>query len=216
MRRIRTAWAVLAHTVAAILALGVAGCGHADSGKAPVSAAPTYTALDDSGGSLRRDFNQARGTVRLLFVVDPVCPTCLRGLADLDDALLDGTQDPRLQIFVVHEPVIGGTADKIRGAATLLHNPHVRHYWNADGGFGRLLGDAVALKRDNQPVYAWDVWMIYGPDAEWNDAGPPRPLQLMYQLPPVQNPAFTFLDSKAFAQQVRTLLAALPATASTH
>jgi hypothetical protein len=172
--------------------------------------------LDDAGSQLRQDFNQAKGTVRLLFVVDPVCPTCLRGLADLDDALLAGAQDPRLQIFVVHVPVIGGTADKIRGAATLLHNPHVHHYWNAGGGFGRLLGDAVGLKRGNQAVYAWDVWMIYGPDAEWGNTSPPQPLRLMYQLPPVQNPAFTFLDSTAFAQQVRALLAALPAPAGSH
>lgn len=210
MKRITVSRGILIRVVAMILTVGAAGCGHADSGKAAASTTPTYTLIDDAGSSLRRDFNQAKGTVRLLFVVDPVCPTCLRGLADLDDALLAGTQDPRLQIFVVHEPVIGGTADKIRGAASLLHNPHVHHYWNAGGGFGRLLGEEVGLKRDNQPVYAWDVWMIFGPDAEWGDAGPSQPLRLMYQLPPVQNPAFSFLDSKAFAQEVRTLLAGLP------
>jgi hypothetical protein len=195
---------------APILLFAATGCGQADSGKTASAAAPAYALIDDSGGQLRRDFNQARGSVRLLFAVDPVCPTCLRGLADLDDALLAGTQDPRLQVFVVHEPVIGGTADRIRGAAGLLHNPHVHHYWNASGGFGRLLGQAVGLKRDGQDVYAWDVWMIYGPDAEWGDAGPPQPLRLMHQLPPLQNPAYTYLDSKAFAQDVRAQLAALP------
>lgn len=209
-------WGVLVHAVAVILTVGAAGCGHADSGKAAPATAPAYAMLNDAGSQLRQDFNRAKGTVRLLFVVDPVCPTCLRGLADLDDALLAGTHDSRLQVFVVHEPVIGGTADKIRGAVTLLHNPHVHHYWNASGGFGRLLGEAVGLKRDNQPVYAWDVWMIYSPEAEWSDAGPPQPLRLMYQLPPVQNPAFSFLDSKAFAQEVRGMLAALPAPAGSR
>lgn len=202
--------AALAHAAAVVLTVGAGGCGRTDSGTAPPPATPAYTLIDDHGGQLRRDFNQAKGSVRLLFAVDPVCPTCLRGLADLDDALLAGTQDSRLQVFVVHEPVIGGTADRIRGAAALLHNPHVHHYWNASGGFGRLLGQAVGLKRDGQAVYAWDVWMIYSSDAEWGDAGPPQPLHLMYQLPPVQNPAYTFLDSKAFAQDVRALLAALP------
>lgn len=213
MKRITAAWRVLVCAVVAILTVGAAACGHADSGKAAPAISPAYAMLDDAGTQLRSDFNQAKGSVRLLFAVDPICPTCLRGLADLDDALLAGTQDPRLQIFVVHEPVIGGTADKIRGAATLLHNTHVHHYWNAGGGFGRLLGEVVGLKRDNQPVYAWDVWMIYGPDAEWGNAGAPQPLRLMVQLPPVQNPAFTFLDSKAFAQEVRAMLAALPAPA---
>lgn len=189
-----------------VLALGIADCGHADVGQA---AAP-YTSIDDSGGQLRADFNRAKGSVRLLFAVDPVCPTCLRGLADLDDALLAHTSDPRLQVFVVHEPVIGGTADRIRGAAALLHNPHVHHYWNASGGFGRLLGQAVGLRRDGRPVYAWDVWMIYGPEAEWTEAGPPVPLRLMYQLPPLQNPDYRFLDSMQFAKEVQALLAGLP------
>jgi len=189
--------------------LMAAGCGHADEAKTATGAA--YTVIDDGGGQLRTDFNRAKGSVRLLFAVDPVCPTCLRGLADIDDALLAGTQDQRLRVFIVHEPVIGGTADKIRGAASLLHNPNVRHYWNAGGGFGGVLGQAVGLKRDGRPVYAWDVWLIYGPDAEWGDAGPPVPLHLMYQLAPVQNPGFKFLDSKVFAQEVRVLLAGLPA-----
>lgn len=183
------------------------GCGRADHGPAN---SPATTTIGGSGGQLRADFNRAKGSVRLMFAVDPVCPTCLRGLADLDDALLGHTTDPRLQVFVVHEPVIGGTADRILGAAALLHNPHVYHYWNADGGFGQLLGRAVGLKRDNQPVYAWDVWLIYGPEAEWTDAGPPVPLRLMHQLPPVQNTDFHYLDSKAFAQEVRTVLAGLP------
>lgn len=208
--------AILLRTIAAVLAASIAGCGHADSAKAAPSTSFAYTAIDDAGNPLRNDFNQAKGSVRLLFAVDPVCPTCLRGLADLDDTLLAGTHDSRLQIFVVHEPVIGGTPDKIRGAAALLHNPHVHHYWNAGGGFGRLLGDAVGLKRDDKSVYAWDVWMIYGPDAEWGDAGPPQPLRLMVQLPPVQNPAYSFLDSKAFAQEVRTLLAAPRASTSSR
>lgn len=58
-------------------------------------------------------------------------------------------------------------------------------------------------------VYVWDVWLIYGPRAEWTDVGPPVPLHLMHQLPQVQNPSFIYLDSKAFAQQVR-MLAGLP------
>lgn len=189
----------------------MAGCGKAETSGvgAEVATAPVaYAALDDAGAPLRDDFNRARGSVRLLFVVDPVCPTCLRGLADLNDSLLAGTADPKLQTFIVHEPVIGGTEKNIKLAAGLVHNPHVRHYWNASGGFGRRLGAAVGLKRGEEPVYAWDVWLVYGPEAVWDESGPPRPRLLMHQLPHITG--FAFLDSQAFAQFVRGLMAQLP------
>lgn len=200
-----------ARLIAAALMAALAGCGKVDDDKTP-AVASAYTVMDDSGSQLRDDFNRAKGSVRLLFVVDPVCPTCLRGLADLNDALLAGTQDKRLQTFVVHEPVIGGTTRNIPLAAALLQNPNVRHYWNASGEFGNRLAKAVGLKRGNEFVYAWDVWMIYGPDDVWDDAGPPRPRRLMHQLPTI--PGFAYLDSKIFAQEARDLLAQLPTTSS--
>ncbi|MGH7462991.1 MAG: hypothetical protein ACREMA_18450 [Longimicrobiales bacterium] len=186
--------------------LAIAGCAQADNGDTALA----YTLLDDSGSPLREDFNRAKGSVRLLFVVDPACPTCLRGLADLNDALLAGTQDPRLQTFVVHVPVIGGTAQDIPPAAGLLQNPNVRHYWNASGEFGRRLAPAVGLKRGDAFVYPWDVWMVYGPEAVWDASSPPKPHRLMHQLPSVSG--FAYLDSKVFAQDAQGLLAQLPKT----
>jgi hypothetical protein len=169
----------------------------------------SYTVLDDQGSELRADFNRAVGSVRLLFVVDPTCPTCLRGLDDLNDALLGHTQDPRLQTFVVHVPVLHPAAQPkdIPPAAQLLHNANVRHYWNPSGSFGNLLSKAVGLKSGNRQVYAWDVWLIYGPEARWQGADPPRPRLLMQQLGALRGSReFPHLDSRAFARQVQALL----------
>lgn len=69
----------------------------------PGEETPSFTVMDADAEQLREDFNRAQGSVRLLFVVDPVCPGCLRGLDDLNEALLSKTHDPRLQTFVVHE-----------------------------------------------------------------------------------------------------------------
>ena len=46
------------------------------------------TLLGVAGAPLREDFNRDQGFVRLLFVVDPRCPECLRGLADMGDDVL--------------------------------------------------------------------------------------------------------------------------------
>jgi hypothetical protein len=212
---------------AAIMAmslLSAASCAGGDGSSANASATP-YKVLDDQGSQLRADFNRNVGAVRLLLVVDPICPTCLRGLADMNRDLLAGTVDPRIRTFVVHEPVLGlarvapwlrpaGGRD-VTKAEQLLHNPNIQHYWNPSGAFGRLLSQAVGLKNNEGPVYAWDVWLLYGPEAHWEGIDPPRPRLLMHQLGALRGSTeFPHLDSHAFAQQVRTLLAQLPPTAT--
>lgn len=203
-------------TFAIILALawtliGVAGCSGRNEGR-PVSAPPaSYTMLGDGGQQLRLAFNQSRGSVRLVLLVDPTCAVCLRGLADVNADLLATTADPRLQTFIVFEPVIGGKASDIAPAASLLRNAHLHLFWNAGGGFGHLYATAVDLRRHGKLVNAWDVWTIYGPDATWGDAAPPRPALLMHQLPTPDNPDYRYLDGKVFAQTARAMLAKLPA-----
>ena len=194
------------------LALGAASCSAAEKNHAQTGSVQVI-ALDDNASQLREDFNHAKGSVRLLLIVDPICPTCLRGMADVDAALLSKTNDPRVQAFVVHMPVIGAKATDVSPAAELLHNPNVHNYWNPSGNFGRLVGTALQLKQGDKPVYAWDVWMIYGPDAVWQSA-PPTPALLMHQLPTL--PTKQFLDAEAFAAKAQTLLSQLPARAKAN
>jgi hypothetical protein len=209
---------------AALMAAGLlvltSGCA-----KGAASGEATYTVLDDQASQLRADFNHDIGSVRLLFVVDPICPTCLRGLADMNRDLLRSTADPRLQVFVVYEPVLGvvyhipglqpAGGQDVPKAEQLIQNANVHNYWNPTGAFGRLLSKAVGLRNGNHQVYAWDVWLIYGPEAKWIGAGPPRPLLLMHQLSELRGTQFPQLDSRVFARHVRTLLRQLPYPQST-
>jgi hypothetical protein len=193
--------------------LAIVGCARATD----ATSISAYTLLDESGSQLREDFNRAKGSVRLLFVVDPICPGCLRGLDDINQDLLAETDDPRLQTFVVHVPVLaaGAKAKDVAPAAKLLSNAHVRHYWNPTGSFGRTLSEAVGLKNDKEQVYAWDVWLIYGSEATWDGPQPPKPQRLMHQLRALQgNAEFPHLDSEVFAREVRQLLKQLPASPS--
>lgn len=188
-----------------------AGAAIAASHSGAARAAPDFTVLDDKAEPLRSDFNRDVGHVRLLLLMDPVCPTCLKGLADIDRDLLSKLpKDTPLRAYVVHEPVIGGAAKNIPGAAGLVH-ASVRHYWNATGSFGRLAAAAFDLRHNGKPVYAWDVWTIYGPEAAWTAAGPPMPRVLMHQLPALAADArFSHLDSRKFASDVLAMLASSP------
>jgi len=177
-------------------------------------AASDYVVLRDDFSQLREDFNRAKGSVRLLFVVDPICPGCLRGMDDMNKDLLSRTKDDRLRTFVVHVPVIGAKAKNVTPAARLLENPHVLNYWNASGEFGRALAKAVQLRNDQEPVYAWDVWLVYGPEVEWADTIP-QPELLMHQLWKLEGTRFPKLDSAAFAREVHNRLQALTASTDT-
>lgn len=155
----------------ASLLSAVGGCSHD-----PATGDVPYTVLDDQASQLRADFNQHAGAIRLLFVVDPICPGRLRGLQDMNRDLLSGTADPRLQVFIVHEPVLGVARHvpwlRIAGgrdvpkAAQLIQSPNVHHYWNPSGAFGRLLSKGVGLKNGDRQVYAWDLWLLYDPQAK--------------------------------------------------
>lgn len=192
----------------AVVPFGIAGA-------ADATAASDYTVLHDDFAQLREDFNRAKGSVRLLFVVDPICPGCLRGMDDMNKDLLSRTKDERLKTFVVHVPVIGAKAKNVAPAARLLQNPYVRNYWNASGELGRALANAVQLKNDKETVYAWDVWLLFGPEVEWTDTTIPQPELLMHQLWKLEGTKFPKLDSAIFAREVHNRLQALSTSAVT-
>jgi hypothetical protein len=192
------------------LCVGAMSCSATDQTTSPAPLS-SVTVLNDDASQLREDFNRARGSVRLVLIVDPLCAVCLRGMADVNDALLATTTDARLQTFVVHVPVLGATAKDIPPSMELMHNPNVHHYWNPSGNFGRQVQDAFHLEHGGKPVYAWDVWMIYAADATWPAGTVSTPALFMHQLSTLRGqPGRPFLDKDAFAAKARTLLNSLP------
>jgi|GEM_PF-1141506 len=195
----------VARQVIMVLLAVLASCGRGgpDAGPAPVS----FTVMDDSLAPLKRDFNDAEGDVRLLFLSGPTCGICLRGLADMNAELLGGTTDPRLRTFVVSVPALGATEQEARNSTSLIDNPHVLHYWESSGIIGRLFQERMGIKS-----YAWDMWFIYGPKARWDGRLPPEPDFWMHQLPSL--PPAKYLDAKEFAARARSMLSGLPPAAT--
>ena len=103
---------------------------------------------------------------------------------------------------------IGGSDKDIPAAAELLHTTLARHYWNPTGDFGRQMSQVLGLLHGSSPVYAWDIYMIYPPNAVWSRQDPPQPAYLMHQLPGLDNQKFPPWDGKLFATKVSDTLAA--------
>jgi hypothetical protein len=198
----------LSAIILGIGALMSAGCTRND-GAATAAARIRYAVLGADDQPLRADFNRDRGDVRLLFLVDPVCPECLRGLADMGDDLLSKLPaNARVKVYVVFEPVIGGKARDMPAAAVLLKSSMPRAYWNPTGDFGRQMSRVLGYWNGSRWVYAWDTWLIYGADTTWNGADPPKPAFLMDQLGGLPHDArFPYLDARVFSAKVHAMLA---------
>ena len=54
------------------------------------------------------------------------------------------------------------------------------------------------------PEDAWDVFLLYGPDARWDDARPPAPEYWAHQLGTAHNPRLNgpWLDGKVFYERL--------------
>ena len=203
---------ILSALLAVIIGLAVGGCGQ------KLAAAPQnvgYTVLSGDDQPLRDDFNRNRNDIRLMFLVDPICPGCLRGLADMGDDLLSGlSAGAPVKVYVVFEPVIGGQANDIPAAAALLRSPTSRLYWNPTGDFGREMSHVLGYWNGYRWVYAWDTWLIYPPGATWADGAPPKPAFLMHQLGGLPHTAqFPHLDGRVFAARVNAMMASRNRTA---
>jgi hypothetical protein len=198
--------------VLGLSAIGLAGCGHGGNAAATDSRAPVdFAVLDANDQPLRDDFNRGRGDVRLMFLVDPVCPGCLLGLSEMGNDLLSKLpKAARVNVYVVYEPVIGGTAKDIPAAAVLLKTRMAHNYWNPTGAFGGQMSHVLGYWNGSRWVYAWDTWLIYPPDAVWSGATPPKPAFLMHQLGGLGNlTQYKHLDGKVFAARVNAMLAAM-------
>jgi hypothetical protein len=199
---------ILCGILLSISALVLAACGDPKAAS-QIDSAPHVMVLNGEDQPLREDFNRDQGVVRLMLLVDPRCPECLRGLADMgDDVLAKLPKGTRIKVYVVHEPVIGGSEKDIPAAAELLHTTLARHYWNPTGDFGRQMSQVLGLLHGSRPVYAWDIYMIYPPNAVWSGPDPPQPSYLMHQLPGLDNQKFPPWDGKIFATKVDDALAA--------
>jgi hypothetical protein len=172
----------------------------------------TISAKDDA--ALRDAFNQAQGSVRLVFLVDPICPGCLRGLKDLDAAVLTPLAgESSLRTFIVHTPVLGATEADAANTCALVHNEHVVHYWDPNQEIGTLFSTAENMKKGDALVYAWDVWLVYAPSAKWTGTAPPKGAFVMHQLKDLmKRPEFPYLNAPAFRAEVDKQLRAVAAS----
>jgi hypothetical protein len=98
---------------------------------------------------------------------------------------------------VVWVPKRSGKDADVADATRTVPDARAKHFWDEAG---RLM--AKTTRALGIPVDAWDIYLVYGPDARWDGALPPKPDFWMHQLNGLENTGAPFLDGKRFAAEV--------------
>lgn len=119
------------------------------------------------------------------------------------------TSDTALQTFIINTPVLGASEKDSANTCSFAHG-HVTQYWDPNQDLGTLFAKALGMKNGDKEIYAWDIWLVYGPTSEWRGDLPPKADFLMHQLPDLMGrEGFPFLRAPVFAAEVEKQLKSL-------
>ena len=114
--------------------------------------------------------------------------------------MLGEVKDPDVRVYAVWASILLSDFRVAVGRATKrLPDERVSHYWDGEGELVKAYGRILKLEGDDT---AWDVYYVFGRDAEWKDEVP-APTFFMDQ---VGLPGGEPLDASKLAAELRKLL----------
>ena len=116
---------------------------------------------------------------------------------------LKSVRDDRVRAYIVWLPIFGGD---FKGEARKLSNSfpdrRVSYFLDSKSETGKQWERVLKTER----FIAWDVYLLYGPEANWEEE-PPQPAFWMHQLDGVTKaPVF---DQKTFTAKLKEMLTSL-------
>jgi hypothetical protein len=124
---------------------------------------------------LKNEFNDSHANVRMLVLLSPTWPVCVRGASALE-SLLETQTESHLRVFVIWEPVL---ATDLSAPSTItlrrIHDARVKQYWDRNRVLSHAMGE------HDRPSVVWDYIAVYKPEQIWTDV----PLQPEFTGRPV-------------------------------
>ena len=150
--------------------------------------------------ALKAEFNREAAKTRVIILLSPSCPYCLKGASEIERLLTKHRGHP-LAVFNVWQPILATDwGQPGTGALHRLSDLRVRQFWDANHIVAAALRQSFE-GRDPQPACCfqngvwWDLMAVFPPGAEWRDTLP-EPVLLEGTVEEAA-PAFdTLLESK--------------------
>ena len=152
-----------------------------DSQAARIARKPVIlTVLSENAHELKDAFNADKNSVKVLLIVSPRCPMCRWGASVVEKQALDQIKGDKVKVFVVWiKRFFGDSQEAAQEAMALMPDRRARHFWDGSGQLSKRYAKFVELP--DKRNFAWDVYFVFGPKAEWTE-NPPTPDFWMHQL----------------------------------
>ncbi len=116
--------------------------------------------------------------------------------------VLKQIDDPRLRVFIVWQPMLGGdTIMAATRAMGIVPEARATHFWAPTQQVGRTFAKPLGLKGRR---IAWDVYLVYSGKSKWGETVP-APDSFRYQLGR-SLPTDRRLNGSKLAEEVRKIL----------
>jgi len=133
---------------------------------------------------VKNSFNKQSSNVRFIAILSSTCGWCLQGAQSIQKAVIDQMTKKNITVIIVWTNMLkADDKENAYKAASLFQNPSVIQYFDAENQFG----DLVAKRLNPKGEKAWDIYMFYDKDVEWNTSIP-RPFEYAHQLSPTIHP----------------------------
>jgi hypothetical protein len=161
--------------VAVGIALVVVRMYLATAGSTPGNQAPLMEM--EGVDALKTQFNRETSSLRVVILLSPSCPYCLKGASAIQRTLEKFSQH-RMVVFVVWQPIL--PTDWGKPGSRVLHrlsDSRVRQFWDAGHHVAGALEQSFR-NRDPQPNCCvhqdtwWDLMAVFLPGGEWKDTFP--------------------------------------------
>jgi mercuric ion transport protein len=127
---------------------------------------------------IQKVFNQQTGKTKFVTILSSTCGWCLQGAESIQKTVLEKVKDKNISVIIIWTNMLK-TDDKSSAykAASLFKDPNIIQFFDADNKFG----DVVAQRLNPQGKKAWDIYMFFDMDTQWNKDFP-RPFEYVHQL----------------------------------
>lgn len=127
---------------------------------------------------LKNAFNKESSKVRFVAILSSTCGWCLLGAQAVHKSVIEQMKNKDISVMIVWTNMLK-TDDKENAykAASMFKDPSIVQYFDAEN----KVGDLVAQRLNAKGAKAWDIYMFFDKDIEWNETIP-RPFDYAHQL----------------------------------
>jgi mercuric ion transport protein len=133
---------------------------------------------------IRDAFNKQSDQVRFIAILSSTCGWCLQGAEAVQKSVIEKMADKNISVIIVWTNMLEtDNQEHAYKAASMFKDGKIVQFFDAENKFG----DMVAKRLNPKGEKAWDIYLFYDKETEWNQTIP-RPFDYAHQLNNLYHP----------------------------